>query len=358
MVRAFRDSLARQLPTLMAHDSVPGVAVAVVQDGAIVWSQGYGYADIARRTPVTPQTVFQVASISKSLAAWGVMRLVERGAIDLDAPIDRYLTRWHLPATDSGMYRDEVTIRRVLSHTAGLSLSGYPGFDPDSGPLPTIEASLSGNTNGAGDVHVAFRPGARWQYSGGGYTMLQLLIEERSGRTFIEYMRSEVLEPLGMRSSSYDWLPRLRARTATGYDHGERQLPNYRFTALAAAGLYTTVEDLARFVAAAMPGVRGEPVGRGVVRPETLAEMLEPEPHSENPYGRYGFGYIVDTLSNGVRLALHTGGNRGWRSLYVVMPERRAGLAVLTNSDVGDALAAAVACTWYRLTAGGVRRGC
>ena len=122
------------------------------------------------------------------------MTLAEQGQIDLDAPVERYLTRWHLPAADSGVYDSEVTTRRLLSHTAGLSLHGYPGFDPDSGPLPTLEANLSGATNGAGDVHVAFRPGTRWEYSGGGFTILQLLVEERSGKSFVDYMRQAVPE--------------------------------------------------------------------------------------------------------------------------------------------------------------------
>ena len=263
----------------MEKADVPGVAIALVQDGALTWTRGFGFADREKRMPVTSQTVFQVASISKSVAAWGVMTLAEQGQIDLDAPVERYLTRWHLPAADSGVYDSEVTTRRLLSHTAGLSLHGYPGFDPDSGPLPTLEANLSGATNGAGDVHVAFRPGTRWEYSGGGFTILQLLVEERSGKSFVDYMRQAVLEPLGMHSSSYDWLPGLRARTAVAYDRAGRRLPNYRFTELAAAGLYTTAEDLGRFVAAGLTGPHGEPPGRGLLRPETIdGPDFKPEP--------------------------------------------------------------------------------
>ena len=344
----FADSIDEMVPKLMRAAQVPGVAVALVKDGAVAWTQGFGYEDREARTPMTGQSVFQVASISKSVAAWGVMALVERGKLALDTPVENYLTRWHLPATDSGKYRDEVTVRRLLSHTAGLSLHGYPGFDPDSGPLPSIEASLSGETNGAGDVHVAFRPGTKWDYSGGGYTLLQLLVEERSELPFTTYMSQSVLQPLGMRSSSYAWLPALRAHTAAAYDRFGQRLPNYQFTALAAAGLYTTAEDLGRFVAAGMRGPHGEPPGRGVLRPETVELMYTPAPHSENPSGTYGLGQQLDTLANGTRVVMHGGSNRGWKLIWASMPSRREGIVVLTNSDRGPAVYGPVLCAWYR----------
>jgi CubicO group peptidase (beta-lactamase class C family) len=345
----FADSIEQMVPRLMRQAQVPGTAVALVEDGVVVWSQGFGYEDREARTPMTGQSVFQVASISKSVAAWGVMTLVEHGKLALDTPVEQYLTRWHLPTSDSGVYRDDVTVRRLLSHTAGLSLHGYPGFDPDSGPLPTLEASLSGETNGAGDVHIEFRPGTRWEYSGGGYTLLQLLVEERSGLSFTDYMAQSVLEPLGMHNSSYDWLPALQPHTAAAYDRLGRRLPNYRFTELAAAGLYTTAEDLARFVAAGMRGPHGEQPGRGVVRPETVELMYTPAPHSETRNGAYGLGHQLDTLANGTRVVMHGGSNRGWQLIWASIPSRRVGLVVLTNSDRGPAVYGPVLCAWYRV---------
>lgn len=355
----FADSVEQMVPRLMTQAQVPGVAVALVEDGAVVWSQGFGYEDREARTPMTGQSVFQVASISKSVTAWGVMSLVEHGKLALDTPVEQYLTRWHLPTADSGKYRDEVTVRRLLSHTAGLSLHGYPGFDPDSGPLPSLEASLSGETNGVGDVHVAFRPGTKWDYSGGGFTLLQLLVEERSGLSFTDYMAQTVLQPLGMRSSSYAWLPSLRAHTAAAYDRLGRRIPNYRFTALAAAGLYTTAEDLGRFVAAGMRGPHGEPAGRGVLRPETVELMYTPAPHSENPSGTYGLGQQLDTLANGTRVVMHGGSNRGWKLVWASIPSRREGLVVLTNSDRGPAVYGPVLCAWFKVAGRSAAvRGC
>ena len=138
---------------------------------------------MAAGRPVDGDTVFQAASISKTLTAWGVMRLVEQGALELDAPVGRYLTRWQLPP--SPYNHDGVTIRRLLSHTAGLSLHGYPGIAPEQ-PLPTLEESLSGGHPGAEDVRVVSEPGTTYAYSGGGYTLLQLVVEEVTGEKDFE----------------------------------------------------------------------------------------------------------------------------------------------------------------------------
>src|SRR5579884_642357 len=133
--------LDQHVPALLARHGVPGVAIALVRNGAVAWAAGYGLADAASGRPVTPETVFQVASVSKPVAAWGIVCLAEQGRLDLDAPVDRYLTRWHLPPSELDVAG--VTARRLLSHTAGLSLPGYWGTAPDQ-PLPTLEESLSG----------------------------------------------------------------------------------------------------------------------------------------------------------------------------------------------------------------------
>jgi CubicO group peptidase (beta-lactamase class C family) len=151
---------------------VPGVAVAQVRDGAVSWSRGYGQADTAAGTPVTADTVFQVASLSKSVSAWGVMHLVEQGRLELDAPVDTYLTRWHLPASTADP--DGVTVRRLLDHTAGLNGQDYSPVT--TRPLPSLEQSLTGGSGRPGDrarsddVRVTAEPGQQYVYSNGGYT--------------------------------------------------------------------------------------------------------------------------------------------------------------------------------------------
>ena len=175
--------------------------------------------------PVTPDTVFQVGSISKPVTAWGVMRLVQQGKLDLDAPVDRYLTRWHLPP--SPFDADGVTIRRLLSHSAGLNSQDYSPIA--TRPLPSLEQSLSGESGGVNarrgsdDVRITMAPGQQHSYSNGGYTLLQLAIEEVTGEPFARYMQREVLDPLGMTHSSFTWRAdqRSRPRPATTWT-GER----------------------------------------------------------------------------------------------------------------------------------------
>jgi len=143
---------------------VPGAAIALIDNGEVILQKGYGYADVEKKIKVSSKTGFNIGSISKTVAAWGVMRLVEKGKIDLDSPAEKYLTRWHLPK--SAFDINKVTIRRLLSHTAGLSLHGYPGWSPED-KLPSLEESLAGKNNGPGDVRVIMEPGTKWKYSGG-----------------------------------------------------------------------------------------------------------------------------------------------------------------------------------------------
>ena len=331
---AFAQKLDQVVPELLEQYQVPGTAVALVHGGRVAWSKGYGLADEATGTPVTPETVFQVASLSKPVTAWGVLRLVAQRKLALDAPAESYLTRWHLPPSEFD--HAEVTLRRLLNHTAGLSLGGYPGFDP-SQKLPTLKESLSGITGGVGDVRVAHLPGTRFRYSGGGYTLLQLIIEEVTGETFSAYIQSAVLAPLGMARSSFEWPPALQA--ATAYQEPGQPLPNYRFTALAAAGLYSTASDLGRFVAAGMAGPNREPPGRGLLSPRDVELMFTSTVEMDTSTGLgYGLGYGVRLLPGEIRMVSHSGGNRGWRARFAALPDRGEGIVILTNSDTGDGL--------------------
>jgi CubicO group peptidase (beta-lactamase class C family) len=228
--------------------------------------------------PVDRDTLFQVASLSKWISAWGVMTLVEAGKLDLDAPVSKYLTRWTLPAGEFS--NDGVTVRRLLSHTAGLTDGlGYGGF-PLGTPVQAIEASLTHAADASpgkdGRVRVGVAPGTEWHYSGGGYTLLQLLVEEVSGEPFEAYMRRAVFEPLGMNRSAFSVGPDT-PNVATFYDADGTVATHYRFTALAAASLYTTAADMTRFIQAHLAGPAGEAPGRGVLTGATLASMRSPQ---------------------------------------------------------------------------------
>jgi CubicO group peptidase (beta-lactamase class C family) len=220
--------------------------------------------------PVDGNSLFQVASMSKWVTAWGVMTLVEQHRIALDAPISRYLTRWHLPQSQFG--NDGVTVRRLLSHTAGLTDGlGFLGYAPGQTPL-TIEQELTrakdAMPGASGAVRVGAAPGTAWQYSGGGYLILQLLIEEVTHEPFNDYMRRAVLRPLGMRESTFaDPDP---AHLADFYGSDGSKAIHYKFTAIAAASLYTSAADMTRFLAA-------QRSGRDVLSSAALKIMRTPQ---------------------------------------------------------------------------------
>jgi CubicO group peptidase (beta-lactamase class C family) len=337
LLRAVEDA-ARQA---LATSTTPGLAVALVHRGQVVWAAGYGVADPATGQPVTAATPFQAASLSKPVTAWGLLRLVESGRIGLDEPIVGRLRRWSPPP--SPLDADGITVRRLLSHTAGLSVHGYVG-QPSDRPLPPIAASLSGETGDSFPVELLEPPGRGWLYSGGGYSVAQLLVEELTGRPFADYMQAEVLGPLGMTASSFRWSR--TAETARPHDANGRPLPDFAFAEQAAAGLVTTAPDLARFVAAALPGPQGEPPGRGVLSPAGVRLALTAAPATE---GRWGLGYGLGLLPSGDRLAYHEGANRGWRAGLALLPDRRAGIAVLANGDAGSGPVDAVVQQWLAL---------
>lgn len=344
-VRTLAAALDGVLPATLQALRVPGAAVAVIEDGRVVLMRGYGYADLETRAPVTTRTGFSSGSISKALTAWGVMRLVEQGKLELDAPVERYLTRWHLP--ESEFAASGVTVRRLLSHTAGLSVSGYRGWDdPDS--VPALEASLSGRTNGAGAVRLVAPPGTAWAYSGGGYTLLQLLVEEVTGRVFADYMRDEVLRPLGMVESGFALTPEILAASSAAYDDLGEEMETPRFAEQAAAGLHTTIEDLARFALALLPDA---PAG-GVLRAETLDSMLVPAPATE---GRWGLGHAFSDFPDRVRRVGHDGGNRGWQANLWVGRGPRDGIVILTNASDGWNVGNRVLAEWTAWKRGGIR---
>ena len=227
---------------------------------------------------VDSETLFQVASLSKWISAWGVMTLVEAGKIDLDAPVATYLTRWTLP--ESEFDNNKVTVRRLLSHMAGLTDGlGYAGFAPGA-KVQSLEESLTRAADASpgadGRVRVGFAPGTKWQYSGGGYTLLQLVIEEASGEAFESYMQRAVFQPLRMNRSTFAGDPDKLSNLAPLYDVDGKEATHHRFTALAAACLYTTASDMTRFIQAHLAGSGGEPAGRGLLKPDTLKLMRQP----------------------------------------------------------------------------------
>ncbi len=302
-------------------------------------------AYVSKGAPVDRDTQFQVASLSKWPTAIAVMTLVEQGKLDLDAPVSRYLTRWKLPPT--AFDNDQVTVRRLLSHTAGLTDGlGYGGFRPGE-PVQSLEASLTKAADASpgadGATKVGREPGS-WDYSGGGYTLLQLLIEEVSGQPFNTYVTETVFKPLGMTRSTFV-LPETPTNLAEFYDVDGSPAIHYRFTSLAATSLYTSAADMARLIAAQTPGPNGEPAGRGVLKPETLAAMRKP--HAKQ-YGSdiWGLGQVLYApLDKGDFVAGHDGSNTpAINTTARVNPATGDGIVILETGNTR--LATQVAGEW------------
>jgi CubicO group peptidase (beta-lactamase class C family) len=352
---SFTSTVDAVTPNLLREYAVPGAAVALIQKGRVVWVHGYGFANVASGTRVTAETVFNVGSISKSPTAWAVMQLVDQGKVDLDRPVDSYLKRWHLPA--SSFDNSQVTVRRLLSHTSGISNHDFHGWDPES-PLPPIEDSLSGKT-GTGEVRVVAAPGSGFHYSGANYAILQLLIEEVSGQRFQEHMGANIFRPLHMSKSQYGLPPKFQQVMATPYDSLGNAIPILRYDELSAAGLTTTLRDLAKFTTAGLRGPAGEAAGRGVVKEPSIAQMQSPAPNSRwadrDPFGpepQYGFGYTVRPAQFDGRVGIgHGGSNRGWESFYQIVPSTGDGIVIMTNSSNGSAVISSLLCSWRRWAA-------
>lgn len=241
-------------------------ALVLIEDRA-VWGEYYSTS----ADPVDRNTVFSIASASKWIAAWGVMKLVEERKLDLDRPIEDYLTRWHLPP--SQFDNRGVTARRLLSHTAGLADGlGFGDYRPNEA-LPALEESLANPRASSGEsvaIAVGMEPGSEWRYSGGGYLILELLVEEASGETFEAFIQRTILQPLGMTRSGYRYLGGVE-NSAKSYDQKGRRAPIYRYDSKAATGFSTSAGDMARFVLAQMPVVTDKPLAQA-----TIDAMREP----------------------------------------------------------------------------------
>lgn len=337
---------ARPLAERMAHCATPGLSVAAVDGGALAWARGFG-TRAAGSERVTPHTPFQAGSISKPVFALAVMRLVQDGVLDLDADVNRYLTSWQVPANDD--WQPRVTLRQLLSHSAGTTVHGFPGY-PATGPWPSVPQVLQGappaNTLPVG---VDLMPGTQFRYSGGGTTIAQQVVVDVTGKPFPELMRTLVLDPLGMQDSSFaqPLPPALAARAAHGHPWNGVATPGgwHVYPEMAAAGLWTTAGDLARLGAAVMRALRGDPSPLRLTR-DSVAAMLRPQlPEQRIGDDFYGLGWGCAGKDDDFRFG-HFGQDEGFLAVIRMFPARGGGAVVMINSIQGwrlrDELLAAI----------------
>lgn len=311
----------------MAYYEVPAVSVAVIDDLEIRWADAWGVRSTgsAEMHQVTTQTLFQAASVSKPVAAVGALSLVADGLLTLDADIGAYTGEWLLPREG---YREAVTLRRLLSHSAGTGVGGFAGYDSEDA-VPTLRQILEGQPPASSPaVRVVVEPGTAFRYSGGGYLVVQQAMQEVTGKSFADVMNEQVLEPLGLTSSMYAPLsPADAQRAASGHVSGE-PLPELGpiHVESAAGGLWTTPADLATLLIELMHAYRGG--SDTVITQELARQMLETH--------FWSFGLGVRVLGDGEDLRFsHGGATRGWHCHVLAFPERGEGVAVMTNGENG-----------------------
>lgn len=343
-VTQFVNKIDQKIPQILEDFSIPGAAVAIIIEGEVVLQKGYGYADVKRDIKVDMQTGFNIGSISKPVAAWGVMKLVYQGKLDLDAPVEQYLTRWKLP--DSKFESDQVTVRRLLSHTAGLSLSGVSA-EKSFDDLPTITEWLAGENEGLGPLKIILEPGTKWEYSGGGYGLLQLIVEEVSGQKFEDYMQTEVLDSLGMYQSSFRINDQIMNASATPYDRFGEPTDFGLYTVQAAAGFHTTMGDFMRFALASLPTHNDHKKYNQILPVELVQQMLEPAPNTTIGGWKYGLGYQSVHMDNGTIFIGHAGTNNGWEANFRIDAVTQTGFIVFTNGGGGGNLGNPLFCEFF-----------
>lgn len=320
----------------MKHHKVPGVSVAVINKGKIEWAKGYGVKEAGGDDPVTPETLFQAASISKPVAALGALHLVDKDLIDLDAPVNDKLQSWKVPENEF-TEKEKVTLRRLLTHSAGLTVHGFPGYAV-SKEIPTTVQVLDGEEPANTDpVRVDILPGSQWRYSGGGYTVVQLLVADVSGMPFPEYMKETVLDPIGMVDSTFQQpLSPEKAALAASAHRANGKVINgqwHVYPELAAAGLWTTPSDLCRYAIELQKSIAGE--SNKVISQEMAQKMLTPG------IGDWGLGPSLSKPGEAKSFS-HGGGNEGFRCQLFAFVEGGLGAAVMTNADKGSDLAAEI----------------
>ena len=322
------------LDALMQKLGVPGASIAVIRDFEIHWSRGYGLADVTAGTKVTPDTLFQAASISKPVAAMAVLKAVQDGRYGLDQDVNTILTSWKVPAGEATA-RQPLTLRGLLSHTSGTDDGfGFPGYKPDA-PRPSLVQILEGAApSNVGKVIVARPPLTSFKYSGGGVTLVQLLMTDATKRPFDEMMRDTVLRPLGMTNSAYEQplSPERDRRAARAHDRAgaARDVKWHVYPELAAAGLWTTSPDLARFGIELQKSIQGR--SNRVLNRAMANEMASPV-----GVGPFAIGMSMSKRGEGWYLD-HGGSNWGFQSLLLVHKIKGYGFAIMTNGDAGGRL--------------------
>lgn len=315
------DAARAAIRQVMDSSQVPAIAVAVARNGNIIWEEGFGWADRENRIPATPHTMFSLASISKPITASGLMRLVEEGKVDLDAPANRYLGSGKI--TGLAGDAEQATVRRVLSHTAGLPLHYRFYYANLEYGEPTMDQAIGRY------AILVYPPGSYYQYSNLGYGIIDHIIARVSGMSYPEYMRTNVFEPLGLSRMSVHIPPGWDSLVAQRYDSKLVPIPFYDFDHDGGSAVYASAHDLVKFgvffLKERLPGQQK------ILADSTIDQMHR----SWTPSGsslEYGLGWFFQN-DFGWRRVTHTGGMPGVSTVLALYPEERTAVVVLANKS-------------------------
>jgi CubicO group peptidase (beta-lactamase class C family) len=336
-----------ELEDRMAALNVPGVSVAVIHDGEIEWTRAYGVREQGTDHEVDIDTMFQAGSISKPIAVLAALRLVEAGKLDLDEDINAYLEKWTVPANEH-TEKQAPTIRHIMSHGAGFTVHGFPGYAADK-PVPTLQQVLDGvppaNTK---PIRIDKVPGGDFRYSGGGTTVLQQAMIDVVGRPFPEIVATQVLQPAGMTRSTYEQpLPEsFHANAASGHGPNGKVVPGkwHTYPEMAAAGLWTTPSDLARVLIDIQNTLADE--GGKLLGRKTASMALERQAGGNvgqvgASKGHAGLGFMVSPIGDDLRFG-HGGANQGFMGKMTAFARLRTGVVVLANGAGGGQLSSEI----------------
>lgn len=326
--------VAQALSKFVQHEmedkKLPAFSIALVDDQQVVWAQGFGYVDPDKKIPATPETVYRIGSVSKLFTDIGVMQLVERGELDLDAPIQTYLPDFH----PHNPFHKDITLRQLMSHRAGLLREPPVGnyFDPS-------ELSLSAMVHSLNDTALVYPPESHTKYSNAGVATVGYVLEKHSGEPFASYLKHAVLEPMGLRDSAFQPEPQLMARLAKAYmwsyDGLQFQAPTFELGMAPAGCMYSTVLDLGRFLSVLFN--QGQGSGGRVLEAGTLEKMWIPQFAKPGEKSGFGIGFYISQL-DGHRVVEHGGAIYGFATQAAGLPDDKLGAVAVTTMDSSNAV--------------------
>jgi CubicO group peptidase (beta-lactamase class C family) len=322
----------------MNRDVFAGMALGIVKNGELIYSKGFGFANIEARKPVTPETVFRIASISKTFTGIGLMQLWEKGKFDLDDPINDYLKAFKVNHRDP--YAPAITFQHLLTHTSGIGelrnlREVFETFvlDKPRGARKAGEPNMPLGIYMEGELIADAYPGEKWAYANLGFATIGQLIEDISGEAFPAYMLKNVFEPLGMDHSDYLLSARVKDELARGYIFKKghlQEIPQVYLPRLGAREVKTSLEDMAKYVGALMNGGSNEK--GSVLRPETLEWMFAPHYQQDAHLSAMGLAFFIDWF-DGIKCVSHGGNLEGFCSYMMVAPQEKLGMVMLVNTS-------------------------